>query len=279
MLNGLYFEFVVRNLNTGVDSPWIDLLNTTPEDLTEEWFAVRNLNIGISNIGDNDYEVVDVSSPFDFSARTIQYAGLEELLMLKETLESIDDEGTLLRIANQIQNGQDISELNLDAWEIVILSDRGEREDDLAYGWLEILGGLEELSDADLEYYFDTEALGRDFRLSGDDWTWAEEALYDYRDDLDTFQVIDDISISGEIPEEVLEIIDDSTARQLEMYLLHDDEDLGEMLIEEFGIEGIQNKEAYFDYGAFGRDLALDANYIDVRLENGEIVSGWVYQG
>lgn len=268
MLNGLYFRFVVRNLNTGVDSPWIDLLNTAPEDLTEDWTA---------NIGDSDFEIVDFESPFDFSARAIQYAGLEELLGLKETLESIDDEGALLRIANQIENGQDIDELNPDDWEIVILSDRGNREDDLAYEWLEMLGGLEALSEADLEYYFDTEALGRDFRLSGDDWSWAEEALYDYRDDLDTFQVIDDISISGEIPEEVLEIIDDSTARQLEMYLLHDDEDLGEMLIEEFGIEGIQNKEAYFDYGAFGRDLALDANYVDVRLENGEIVSGWVF--
>lgn len=268
MLNGLYFDFVVRNLNTGVDSPWIDLLNTTPEDLTEDWVA---------HIGDDDFEIVDFTSPFDFSAQAIQYAGLEELLGLKETLEDIDYEATLLRIANQIENGQDISELNTDDWEIVILSDRGNWEDELAYNWIEMLGGLSELTKSNLEYYFDAEALGRDFRISGDNWSWAEDALYDYRNDLDIFQVLDDITYNGEIPEEVLEIIDDSTARQLEMYLLWDDEDIGEMLVEEYGIDGIQNKEAYFDYEEFGRTLALDANYIDVRLENGEIVSGWVF--
>ena len=99
-------------------------------------------------------------------------------------------------------------------------------DDELLGNWYvdECLCGAENIPTETLENYFDYEALGRDLRIE-----------YSPEDDIPP------------------------TAEE---YWCGDehatDEQIGERCVDEFGFEGINNKDYYFDYEAFGRDLRMD---------------------
>lgn len=94
--------------------------------------------------------------------------------------------------------------------------------------------------DETLEQYFDYASLGRDIRL---DYYASEEG---------------DPETAGEY------WCGDEYAS---------DEEIGEAVVSELGMDGIDNKDYYFDYESYGRDIRIEGSFCKI---NGQI---WEYTG
>lgn len=136
--------------------------------------------------------------------------------------EIMDDEASRNALEAYLDKGYSFEEaieaVNEGDWSY----ERADSETDLAYAIIDSLGGFENtLSKEQMDYYFDFEALGRDLRIEGA-----------YNDEE-----------TGEEPDWIAEM---------------SDEELGMEYADDVGIDGIANKEYYFDYERYGRDLAMD---------------------
>lgn len=153
------FDFVVRNLNSDYDSDWIDLINSSEEDITQEWYSVVSRN--------HDFEIVDIDTNLDIDYYSIQYANLESLFKIKNFLDKKDNVFDALIIQSHLYNGYSIFEI-IEKEETEYLFDThvvevpDDNYDTLAHALEDELGGFDI---SDYYTYFDYGAFGRDSRL------------------------------------------------------------------------------------------------------------------
>ncbi len=104
----------------------------------------------------------------------------------------------------------------------------GSDYSDLAHFFIDETGGIENLSKESLEYYFDYDMFGRDIRIEFYNEEKPEETAGEYW-------------CSDE----------DAT-----------DEEIGQAVIEECGLECVRNIDYYFNYEEYGRTIFTDGSYI-----------------
>ena len=163
-----------------------------------------------------------------------EYVNLDEANEIGEKVESVDNVDAFAA-ALEILGSVDEAFDHVD--DMVFI---GEGHDmDLAIGEY-YTSELASITDEMLENYFNYESLGRDIRL---DYSASEE---------------DDPETAGEY------WCGNKYAT---------DEEIGEAVVSELGIDGIKNKEIYFDERAFGRDIRIEGSFVNI---NGKI---WEYTG
>ena len=189
--------------------------------------------IGISDKEDKDgviYEEWFVTD-YDCNLPGFDWKDLGEY----PSYEQLNEFGELVERANDYSDPDAVA----DAYEV--LGDLEQAIDGLDNGDIIFYSGIDtqeelgeriideefagEISDELLERYFDFDALGRDIRL---EYSQQEE---------------DDPETAGEY------WCGDETAT---------DEEIGEEVVDQLGFDVVSNKEYYFDYDAFGRDLTYD---------------------
>lgn len=161
----LEFSFVVRNLETGRDSSWIELHNITEEEARAAWDQTVDENF--------DWEIVDLECTFDINYYNFQYASFERLYEAYAILDRAaeDDRDTLIAQA-MLNDGADIEDLEmLDDRTVIFAS---SEDSDLAYAIIDEFGGVANAV-SNPDYYFDYEAFGRDLRFEGYDTDMEEE--------------------------------------------------------------------------------------------------------
>ena len=211
--------------------------------LVGEWidFPVSDLELEEvkKRIGiDDDYEewfFTDYECDLDcFDASNLEeYESIETLNEIGEKLLDVYDRDLDNEVNAGIEYGlklDDAIQKALDG-EIIFIGEQSSDNDEvIAHNYIDSLGGLEELSEETLSQYIDFEALGRDVRLEY------------YKDDDD-------------MPETAGEYwTGDENAS---------DEEIGEAIIDQLGVEGINNKEYFFDYSSFGRDIRIDGSFVE----------------
>lgn len=165
-----------------------------------------------------------------------EYSNIEDLNYLGERLEKIDD----LDLDDEVNAGCEYG-LSLDEsidkaidGEIIFVdkNEDGKTDENIAYAFIDGLGGISQLSKETIEQYIDYEYLGRDVRLE-----------YYKNDD-------DDPETAGEY------WCGDENAS---------DEEIGEEVVSQLGFDGVNNIEYFFDYDGFGRDLRIDGKYVETN--------------
>jgi hypothetical protein len=233
------FSFVVRNLEDGRESGWIDLVNNTAEEVTAEWNKVVNPMF--------DWELVDVESNLSFDYYWFQYTNLALLLELKENvLDAIDDNQTLLNVELMLEHQlvssiEELIEEDIEYVDYTFIESSDGSDDDstLAYEFIEQFGFPSEM-----DPYFDYESLGRDLDLDG--------YIEDIRED----------------NPEYANMLDDMSHYDLGLHYVEDV--LGS--IDELSKD---SKEMHFDYDQYGRDLSFDTYFVSVVKADGEELVGW----
>jgi antirestriction protein len=114
---------------------------------------------------------------------------------------------------------------------------------DYVYELIEGSGGVEALSENQLEMYFDYEMFGRDIRPDIVD-SRIEDARHAARDE--------DEDAAQEAVEEEYDAISD--------------EQLGLNYVDEVGFKGIGNPETYFDYESYTRDMEMNGEVTEFRF-------------
>lgn len=189
--------------------------------------------IGISDKEDEDgviYEELFVTD-YDCNLPGFDWSDLGEY----PSYERLNEFGELVERANDYSDPDAVA----DAYEV--LGDLEQAIDGLDNGDIIFYSGIDteeelgeriideefagEISDELLERYFDYDKLGRDIRI---EYYQQEE---------------DDPETAGEY------WCGDENAT---------DEEIGEEVVDQLGFDGVSNKEYYFDYDAFGRDLTYD---------------------
>lgn len=215
-------------------------------ELRGEWIEFPidedELNEVLDRIGINEeyeeYFFTDYECDLDcFDASSLgEYENIEDLNEIGEKLEKIDD----LDLNDEVDAGiayglslNDAIDKAVDG-EIIFVDENsnGRTDENLAYAFIESLGGIEELSKGTIDMYIDSESLGRDVRLE-----------YYAQDE-------EDPETAGEY------WCGDEDAS---------DEEIGDAIIDQLGLDGINNKESYFDYETFGRDLRLEGTYVETN--------------
>lgn len=224
----LKLSFVVRNLESGQDSRWIELHELTEEEARAEWDAVVDPNF--------DWEVVDFECSFSVNYYEFQYASFEKIIEAYEILERAAqyDQDALIAEHVLLNEGGSVADLEVLPDRMVVFA--GEYDSDLAYAVIDEMG-FDNVANPD--YYFDYEAFGRDLRFEGFDTDMEEE--------------------------------DSAYAEMLQNM---EDDELAEHYIESIGDLkelGQRTIERYFDYDAYGRDLAFDYDYVAI-----DDIEGWV---
>lgn len=183
----------------------------TPE--YEEWF-VTDYDCNLSGFDWQDFG---------------EYPSYDKLQEFGELIESIDD---VEAVDNAYEVTGDLQEAidGLESGDIIYYPGISSLED-MAYEYIDMLGGIDELGRDTIENYFDYEQLGRD--LSFDEYETDEED-----EDGNTIYVN-----AGQY------FCDDENAS---------DREIGEAFVDEVGFEGVSDPGNYFDYEAFGRDLGFD---------------------
>lgn len=176
-----------------------------------------------------DYEC-DLSC-FDASSLD-EYETIEDLNDIAEKLDEISDSDLEEEVNAGIEFGLTFTNAIEKAkdGEIIFVDDNknGDVDQNIGFAYIESIGGTHELSKEIINRYIDFESLGRDVRLEY------------YQDDDD-------------MPETAGEYwCGDENA---------DDEEIGEAVIDELGIDGVRDIYDYFDVEGFGRDLRLEGNY------------------
>lgn len=126
-----------------------------------------------------------------------------------------------------------------------------DSDSELAYQYIDSIGGEDQLGEETLQQYFDYDAYGRDFRLEfyANDWLDVDED-----DEEEVARVCEEYGVDD------IEDIDAYT-----YFGATSDSDLGYALVEQFGWDGVgkDNLERYFDYDSFGRDLSMDGTFVE----------------
>ena len=179
---------------------------------------------------------------FDASSLS-EYENIEDLNEIGEKLEKIDDLDLNEEVNAGIEYGLSLDDAVDKAVDGEILfvdkNDGGNVDEKIAYAFVEGIGGVDQLSKDTINMYIDFEALGRDVRLEY------------YKDDEDMPETAEEYWCGDE----------NAT-----------DEEIGEAVVDQLGFDGINNKEYYFDYSSFGRDLRIEGNYVTTNDGIYEIV-------
>lgn len=149
-------SFVVRNLETGEDSRWIELHNMEEEMVRSIWNSVTDPQ--------HDFEIVDMESNFSLNYYDFQYAPLERLMEAFEILErncQFDDECLIMEA--ELQRGESIFNLDNDLEGLVLFVDSAD-DQDLAFAYIDM---VDPYLPSFGHRYFDYESLGRDLMFSG----------------------------------------------------------------------------------------------------------------
>lgn len=201
--------------------------------ITDDELEDVKSKIGIDDLHEEwfftDYECdLDCFDPSSLS----EYENIEELNDLGEKLQEIDDHNLDSEVSAGLEYGLTLYnsiEKALDG-EILFLGPvDGNIDESIAKNYIEEVGGVENLSEETIDTYIDYESLGRDIRLEY------------YKDDDD-------------MPETAGEFwCGDENAS---------DEDIGVEYVNQSGFEGVNNKQYYFDYESFGRDIRIEGNFV-----------------
>lgn len=183
----------------------------TPE--YEEWF-VTDYDCNLSGFDWQDFG---------------EYPSYDKLQEFGELIESIDD---VEAVDNAYEVTGDLQEAidGLESGDIIYYPGISSLED-MAYEYVDMLGGIDELGKDTIENYFDYEMLGRD--LSFDEYETDEED-----EEGNTVYVNAGKYFCGD---------EDASDREI-----------GEAFVDEVGFDGVSDPGNYFDYEAFGRDLGFD---------------------
>ena len=201
----------------------------------DELDDVKN-RIGIDDLHEEwfftDYEC-DLDC-FDASSLS-EYESIEDLNEIGEKLQTVDDQELDHEVSAGLEYGLSLDQAIDKAIDNEILyvdESGGNVEEKIALNYIEASGGLENLPEETLNLYIDYESLGRDARLE----------YYQEDDDM---------------PETAGEYwCGDSRAS---------DEEIGEAIVDESGLDGIRHKDYYFDYESFGRDIRLEGNFVTTK--------------
>ncbi len=134
---------------------------------TGRWFTVPvDFDVVKKELGlnDNDYAIHDYELPFDIS----EYTSIEEVNRLAGFVEEIVNAGIaendIRELCKALDN--DIEALAERAEDIVLYAG-AENMSDVAYEIIQEGGGLKELPEEKLGFYFDYEWYGRDMEIEG----------------------------------------------------------------------------------------------------------------
>lgn len=198
----LNFAFVVRNLESDIDSRWIDLSKMSEEEARAEWDRIVDY--------DHDWEIVDLECNFSINYYDYQYASFETLYEAYEILERAADNDMDALIAEYIlYNGGKVTEIHDDGFVIFAGSD----DSDLGYAVMDEFG-FESVS---LEMYFDFESFGRDLRLD----SYIADVEEDDPDYADMLMDMDDEEL-GEHYVDAIGGVGELSRITLEMYFDYD---------------------------------------------------------
>lgn len=243
-----------KKINEGVDtdSSEIKIFLTNlgkynEGELVGEWVTlpVDDFQPILDKIGINDqyeeYFITDYEAPFEIG----EYDNIKELNEIADEIKDFDETEILVLRDLVDMHNYDVKEAIKKVADGDYLFVEGDTKEDLAYSYIDMIGGLSPdfVGQDTLERYFDYEAYGRDLDLGGD-----YSKAYD---DEDNFIGYEDNAGN---------VVDVDSEEDLAYYVI--DDILG-------GISELSPDELtrYFDYEAYGRDLAFDFDQID---------GGWV---
>jgi hypothetical protein len=117
-------SFVVRNLQTGEDSNWIELDSMTREQAQAEWDRIVDPMF--------DFEVVDFEDSLGLRYRDYQYASFEKIYKDFETLDRLTAEGVDILIVKKLIDDEGVSVEDLSAnMDRTVFADVGGNPEDL----------------------------------------------------------------------------------------------------------------------------------------------------
>ena len=250
----LAFKFEGKKMNEGIDkdSTEIKIFLTNlgkynEGELVGEWVTlpVDDFKPILDKIGINDqyeeYFITDYEAPFEIG----EYDDIKELNEIAEDIQNFNEtEAAVLRDLVDTRD-YDVKEAVEKVADGDYLFVEGDTKEDLAYNYIDMLGGLSPdfIGQDALERYFDYGAYGRDLILGGD--------YVEAYDDEGNFIGYEDNEGN---------VADVNSEEDLAYYVIDDIYgDISELSPNEL--------ISYFDYEAYGRDLAYDFDQID---------GGWV---
>jgi len=150
-------SFVVRNLQTGEDSNWIELDSMTREQAQAEWDRIVDPMF--------DFEVVDFEDSLGLRYRDYQYASFEKIYKDFETLDRLTAEGVDILIVKKLIDDEGVSVEDLSAnMDRTVFADVGGNPEDLGRAVFREFG-LQAITNP--ESYFDYESFGEDLIAGG----------------------------------------------------------------------------------------------------------------
>ena len=212
-------------------------------ELVGEWVELPvddNFEQAFQDIGINDeYEewfITDYET--DFGMSIDEYDDIYELNEIAEELENLDetDKIKVKAYLSYFNGGIDDAINSID--DAMIYYDCSDMTD-VAYAYVDEIGGLDELGENALSTYFDYESFGRDIRFDLEDMAYSD---WEYEHDEDDEE-------EYESPYE--------TMSDTEIAYYYIDDVIGD--ISELGKDTLSN---YFDYEAFGRDMSFDGTFV-----------------
>ena len=245
------FKAFITNLgkyNEGeLEGEWLEF------PCTEEQFEDCLKRIGIGSTDEfgqpyEEYFVTDYDGGFGGYDELGEYPTYEELNDFGEKLEELSnlDEAYGEGFVSALLKNEDIDYVldHIDDMTVIETSGWGDNYADIAYYYVDdAMGGVDQLDKETIETYFDYDALGRDLGFDS-----YENDDYD-PDDPDSEEYIS----AGEY------WCGDEYAS---------DQEIGEAFVEQVGMDGVANLEYYFDYDAYGRDIAINDGYYQITTDD-----------
>lgn len=252
-----HIKIALTNLgkyNEGIlDYVWLEL-PATEEELDDAYDRIEVCHgdkMYYDEVG-NPYEEVFISDyETDLGIEIGEYDSIENLNEIAEQVENLD-EYDLKKFSAACEAGycdaEDIENFDPDDYQLIEGADTNQ---DLAYDYIDSIGGEDQLGEETLQEYFDYEAYGRDIRLEFNALDWLD---VDEDDEEEVARVCEEYGVDS---------LDDIDAYVY--YNASSDSDIGYEVVDELGWEGVgkENLERYFDYENFGRVLAMDGAFVE----------------
>jgi antirestriction protein len=253
-----HIKIALTNLgkyNEGIlDYVWLEL-PATEEELDDAYDKIEVCHgdkMYYDEAG-NPYEEVFISDyETDLGISIGEYDSIENLNEIAEQVDNLDEyDLKVFKAACEAGycNEEDItSYFNPDDYRLI---EGASTDQDVAYDYIDAIGGEDQLDDETLQNYFDYDAYGRDIRLEfyAPDWLDVDED-----DEEEVARVCEEYGVDS---------LDDIDAYVY--YNASSDSDIGYEVVDQLGWEGVgkENLERYFDYDSFGRDLAMDGAFVE----------------
>lgn len=239
--DGAMFQAYITNLGKYNEGDLVGEWCAFPID--EDDFEALLERIGIDG---NEYEewfVTDYECQLKgFNWQDLgEYPSYDDLQEFGETLENIDDIEKFDNVYEAFGDFDSAINSYDDAWFMPGVSNESELGQ---YYVDDVYGGAVMLSDDTIESYFDYEQLGRELNFDN----YAD--MYD-EDELAQMYENGDIENDDYV----------SAGEYLGLGSNASDYDIGVEFASQVGLDGVADKDYYFDYEAFGRDLSFDGAF------------------